>query len=133
MGQSYRLVQTLRSGKTHPHVTARTTQEIRYVFGVSASNRITLADAFQGTVVRLAPNLLSKSDPQMLPKVYHRSADKSEFYIRGVTDERAPTVQTLGHQEHAARRKIIAPSVCTVYYPILGQKNALMMWKFSYR
>ena len=134
MGQSYRLVQALRFvGKTHSHVTTRTTQEIRYIFCVSASPRVTLADDCQGTVVRLAPNLLSISDPRMLPNVYHRYADKSEVYIHGVMGERAPTFQTLGHQEHAERRKIIAPSVCTVYYPFLYQKIALMMWKFSYR
>ena len=93
MGQSYRLVQALRSvGKTHSHVTHRATQEIRYILCVSVSTRVTLADDCQGTVVHLAPNLLSISDPQMLPNGYHRYADKSEFYIYGVLGERAPTL-----------------------------------------
>ena len=110
MGQSYRLVQALCSvGKKQSHVTHRATQEIRYILCVSASTRVTLADDCQGTVVRLTPNLLSISDPQMLPNMYHRYADKSEFYIHGVMGERAPTFQILGHQEHAERRKIIAP------------------------
>ena len=72
-----------------------------------------LADDRQGSVVRLAPNLLSISDPQMLPDVYHRYADKSDFYSHGVMGERVPTLQTLDHHEHAVRRRITAPSVCS--------------------
>lgn len=86
-----------------------------------------LADDRQGSVVRLAPNLLSISDPRMLPDVYHRYADKSAFYIHGVMGERAPTLQTLGHHEHALRRRIIAPSVCTAIYSTLRPGERLMM------
>ena len=86
-----------------------------------------LADDRQGSVVRLAPNLLSISDPRMLPDVYHRYADKSAFYIHGVMGERAPTLQTLGHREHAVRRRIIAPSVCTAIYSTLRPGERLMM------
>ena len=86
------------------------------------------ADNRQGSVVRLAPNLLSISDPRMLPDVYHRYADKSGFYTHGVMGERAPTLQTLNHHEHAVRRRIIAPSVCTAIYPTLKSEKRLMMW-----
>lgn len=112
MGQSYRPVQTLRSvGETHPHVTTCAPQEIRYALRIPAHNRNTLTDVGQGTVVRLAPNLLSTSDPRMLPIIYHRYADKGEFYTHGVMGERAPTFQTLSHHEHAVRRRIITPGV----------------------
>ena len=87
-----------------------------------------LADDRQGSVVRLAPNLLSISDPQMLPDVYHRYADKSGFYTHGVMGERAPALQTLDHHEHAMRRRIIAPSVCTAICLILRSEERLMMW-----
>ena len=50
------------------------------------------ADNRQGSVVRLAPNLLSISDPRMLPDVYHRYADKSGLYTHGVMGERAPAL-----------------------------------------
>ena len=87
-----------------------------------------LADDCQGSVVRLAPNLLSISDPRMLPDVYHRHADKSGFYTHGVMGERAPALQTLDHHEHAVRRRIIAPSVCTAIFPALEPEKRLMMW-----
>ena len=92
----------------------------------------THADDGQGSVVRLAPNLLSISDPRMLPEVYHRYADKSDFYTHGIMGESAPTFQTLHHHEHALRRKIIAPSVRTVIVQISDQKTTLTMRGFSY-
>ena len=68
----------------------------------------------------------------MLPDVYHRYADKSDFYTHGVMGERAPTFQTLDHHEHSLRRRIIAPSVCKVIVQILDQKTTLLTWKLSY-
>ena len=87
-----------------------------------------LANDRQGSVVRLAPNLLSISDPRMLPDVYHRYADKSGIDTHGVMGERAPALQTLDHHEHAVRRRIIAPSVGTAIYPTLRSEERLMMW-----
>ena len=64
-----------------------------------------------GPVVRVAPGLISISDPDLIPTIYHRYADKSDFYTHGVLGERPPTVQILDHDEHAAKRRIIAPLV----------------------
>lgn len=64
-----------------------------------------------GPVVRVAPNLLAFNDPGLLPKVYHRHADKTDFYSTGILGRIAPPFQTQNHQEHAAKRKRIAPSV----------------------
>ena len=55
--------------------------------------------------------MVSISDPSSIPIVYHRRADKSDFYTHGVLGERPPTVQILDHDRHAAKRKLIAPLV----------------------
>ena len=47
----------------------------------------------------------------MIPHVYHRKADKDEFWTPGVLGEHPPLLQTLDHQEHARKRKILAPVV----------------------
>ena len=61
--------------------------------------------------MRVTPGMVSISDPTSIPTVYHRRADKSDFYTHGVLGERAPTVQILDHSKHAAKRKLIAPVV----------------------
>ena len=86
-----------------------------------------------GSVVRVAPNMLSISDPRMLPEVHHRYADKSGFYTHGIMGGNAPTFQTLDHREHAIRRKIIAPTVRPVGFNIWRQQTVLMAWKNSFR
>jgi cytochrome P450 len=58
----------------------------------------------------VAPNLLAFSDARLLPEIYHRRVDKTEFYSTGILGEIAPPFQTLKHEEHAAKRKRIAPS-----------------------
>ncbi|RAK91925.1 cytochrome P450 monooxygenase [Aspergillus costaricaensis CBS 115574] len=63
-----------------------------------------------GPIVRVAPNLLAFSDPLLLPVVYHRRADKTEFYSTGILGDIPPPFQTLKHEDHAAKRKRIAPS-----------------------
>lgn len=65
-----------------------------------------------GPVVRAAPNLLAINDPKLLPAIYHRRVDKTDTYTVGVLGEVAPPFQTLKHEEHAAKRKRVAPSVC---------------------
>lgn len=71
----------------------------------------TVVDLLQGPVVRVAPNLLAFNDPKLLPQVYHRQVDKTDFYSSGILGEIAPPFQTLKHRDHAAKRKRIAPSV----------------------
>lgn len=62
-------------------------------------------------MIRVAPNLLVFDDPKLLPKVYHRYADKSDFYSAGILGSVTPPFQTKEHKEHAAKRKRIAGSV----------------------
>ncbi|MCJ1424479.1 hypothetical protein MMC29_002367 [Sticta canariensis] len=61
-----------------------------------------------GPVVRLAPNLLAFNDPKLLPIVYHKNVDKTDFYSTGILGEIAPPFQTLNHKEHAEKKKRIA-------------------------
>ena len=75
-----------------------------------------LALLLPGPVVRVAPNLLAFDDPELLPKVYHRFVDKTDFYSTGILGEPAPPFQTQPHAEHAAKRKRIAPSVIMKAY-----------------
>ena len=63
-----------------------------------------------GPIVRVAPNLLAFSDPHFLPVVYHRRVDKTDFYSTSILGDLAPPFQTLKHEDHAAKRKRIAPS-----------------------
>ena len=65
-----------------------------------------------GPVVRAAPNLLAVNDPLLLPQIYHRRVDKTDVYTTGVLGELAPPFQTIKHEEHAAKRKRVANSVC---------------------
>jgi len=60
--------------------------------------------------VRVAPNLLAFSQASLLPEVYHRRVDKTDFYSTGILGETAPPFQTLKHSDHAAKRKRIASS-----------------------
>ena len=54
--------------------------------------------------------MLAFSEPHLLPEVYHRRVDKTDFYSTAILGELAPPFQTLKHEEHAAKRKRIAPS-----------------------
>lgn len=65
-----------------------------------------------GPVVRAGPNLLAVNDPLLLPQIYHRRVDKTDVYTTGVLGELAPPFQTIKHEEHAAKRKRVANSVC---------------------
>ncbi|KAL5382175.1 hypothetical protein PMIN06_003836 [Paraphaeosphaeria minitans] len=63
-----------------------------------------------GPAIRVAPNFLVFSDPKLVPVVYHRNADKSDFYSPGVLGRLRPPFQTQDHKEHAAKRKRVAAS-----------------------
>ena len=65
----------------------------------------------EGPVLRLAPNLLSFTDPCLLPIVYHRAAEKTPFYSTGLAGDIAPLLQIQSHGEHATKQKILAPTV----------------------
>lgn len=65
-----------------------------------------------GPVIRVSPNLLAVDDPLLLPQIYHRRVDKTDVYTVGVLGELAPPFQTIKHEEHAAKRKRVANSVC---------------------
>ncbi|CAG8977287.1 hypothetical protein HYALB_00012979 [Hymenoscyphus albidus] len=63
-----------------------------------------------GPVVRLSPNLLSFCDPKLLPVVYHRYADKPQFYGSWMFGHTEAMFQSLKHQDHYAKKKLVAPS-----------------------
>lgn len=67
-----------------------------------------IALKFTGPIVRYRPDLLIVSDPTMLPVIYHRYADKTNYYLQAVG---APTAFTcLKHKDHTiARRRISGP------------------------
>ncbi|KAI4171236.1 MAG: hypothetical protein LQ343_004442 [Gyalolechia ehrenbergii] len=52
--------------------------------------------------------MLSFSDPLMIPLVYHRKADKDDFWTHGALGEHAPTLQTLKHTEHVKKRRMVS-------------------------
>lgn len=62
-----------------------------------------------GPIVRLSPNLLSFSDPRYLPRVYHRAADKPQFYGSWMFGHTAAMFQSLKHEDHAAKKRLVAP------------------------
>ncbi|KAI1498354.1 cytochrome P450 monooxygenase [Biscogniauxia marginata] len=62
-----------------------------------------------GPIVRLAPNLLSFSDATLLPRVYHRSADKPMFYGSWMFGNTAAMFQSLRHEDHYAKKRLVAP------------------------
>ncbi|KUJ24271.1 cytochrome P450 [Mollisia scopiformis] len=64
-----------------------------------------------GPVVRVAPNMLSFSDPYMIPRIYHKKADKSDFWTPGALGRPPAMIQVKDHQEHAAKRRILAPAI----------------------
>ncbi|MCJ1391461.1 hypothetical protein MMC18_004325 [Xylographa bjoerkii] len=72
-----------------------------------------------GSIVRVAPNLLAISNPDMIPAVYNKSADKGDFYSHGVMGESPPIFQTLKQEEHTPKRRIITRSLSTRNIPTL--------------
>ena len=68
-----------------------------------------------GPYLRLAPNLLSISDPLLLPEIYHRHVDKTPFYSIGFAGEVAPLLQLQDDREHAAKLKALSPIVSLLH------------------
>ena len=73
-------------------------------------------------MIRLSPNVLSVSDPELLPQIYHRYADKGPCYGSWMFGESAATFQTIGWKDHAIRRKAIA--ACVSQVPMLHKHPA---------
>ena len=67
--------------------------------------------AYPGPVVRITPTLLLCSDATKLPDIYHRKADKSNFYVMGSFGKTESVFNIQKWQQHAAARKLIASSV----------------------
>lgn len=68
-----------------------------------------------GPVVRIAPNLIVFDDPRLLSKIYHRNADKSDFYHTSILGNTRSAFQIIGAKDHLVRRKLLAPSVSQVH------------------
>lgn len=74
---------------------------------------VILIFGISGRIVRLAPNLLSFSDPELLPVIYHRRADKTPLYSSWLFDNAISMFQTLPHDLHAQKKRGISPCVGT--------------------
>ncbi len=68
----------------------------------------------EGPVVRVSPTLLVVNDPTRLPDIYHRQADKSNFYVNGISGKIENVFSTRDWREHAHLRKFIAGPVSEV-------------------
>lgn len=64
-----------------------------------------------GSLLRLAPNLVSFDDPRMIPEVYQKCVDKTTFYTPAVMGETPSMFWTLNHKDHALKKRLFAPSV----------------------
>jgi len=84
-----------------------------------------------GPVIRVAPNLLVFNDPMLLPTVYHRYADKTDFYSPGILGRVTPPFQTKDHKEHALKRKRVAPSVTTPRHTTVSFQRVRLMLLLS--
>jgi cytochrome P450 len=61
-----------------------------------------------GPIMRVTPSMLLISDATKLPLIYHRAADKSQYYITGSTGSTEATFNMQSHKVHARLRKIVA-------------------------
>lgn len=67
-------------------------------------------------MVRIAPNLIVFDDPRLIPKIYHRNADKTDFYHTSILGNTRSAFQIIGAKEHLVRRKLLTPSVSQAHY-----------------
>ena len=89
----------------------------RWLFKIPKSRVPTTDYALIGPIVRIAPNLLSFSDPALLPKVYHGKADKTLFYSSWLFGTTVGMFQTLDHKAHATKSRIVSPCVSLPHEP----------------
>ena len=63
-----------------------------------------------GTVIRITPTMLLVSDATLLPKIYHRQANKPKHYITGSFGSTESVFNMQERHTHARHRKLIAGS-----------------------
>ncbi|KAH6886175.1 flavonoid 3',5'-hydroxylase [Thelonectria olida] len=61
-----------------------------------------------GPVMRVTPSMLLVSDATKLPLIYHRAADKSQYYITGSAGSTESIFNMQSHKKHAQYRRIAA-------------------------
>jgi hypothetical protein len=61
-----------------------------------------------GPVLRVTPTMLLVSDARKLPAIYHRKADKSNFYVTGSFGEEEAVLNMKSYKTHAIFRKMMA-------------------------
>ncbi|KAG6356937.1 hypothetical protein INS49_014812 [Diaporthe citri] len=76
---------------------------------VGAERSGTLLLGLHCPIVRLAPNILSFSDATLMPRVFHNAADKPAFYGSLMFGKTAAILQSLPHQDHHAKKRLVAP------------------------
>ncbi|KAL8671557.1 MAG: hypothetical protein Q9168_003942 [Polycauliona sp. 1 TL-2023] len=76
-------------------------------YGPESTNLVNI-----GSIIRVSPNLLSFSDPMLLPEIYHRHDEKTPFYSTAMTGEKAPLVMSQSDSEHTSKVKMLSPTVC---------------------
>lgn len=65
----------------------------------------------KGPAVRVSPSLIVVNDPKRLPDIYHRQANKSNFYINGLFGKTENVFNIRDWKQHAHFRKFIAGPV----------------------
>ncbi|MCJ1398244.1 hypothetical protein MMC11_001441 [Xylographa trunciseda] len=55
--------------------------------------------------------MLSFSDVEMIPIIYHRSLDKDAFWSPGALGEHPSLIQTVDRKQHAEKRTLFAPTM----------------------
>ncbi|MCJ1432411.1 hypothetical protein MMC27_001767 [Xylographa pallens] len=53
--------------------------------------------------------MLSISDPELLPEIYHRKADKPSFYASWMFGNTSAMFQTLEYEQHAVKKRVVSP------------------------
>src|SRR5437016_370828 len=71
------------------------------------------------------------NDSTRLPDIYNRAADKSKYYLIGVTGKVKPVFQMREHKTHAYHRKLIASSVCHMDSRLSESELMSLQYSFS--
>lgn len=82
-------------------------------------------DVNVGPVIRIAPNLLSLSEPALLPTVYHAHADKTPFYSPFIAGGEPALLQIREDKSHAGKLKTLNPTVNNVGWQRLAHELTL--------
>ncbi len=71
-----------------------------------------ILSCYAGNIVRISPNLLSFSNPVLLPEIYHRHVEKTPFYSTAVTGDTTPLLLAQSDAEHTNKVKMLSPTDC---------------------